>query len=207
MGNIKQAIVKELRNTISEDIEITGLRVLEGKDALENLEGYKISAVVMNGYVGRNNVNFIVGLIDKRLNRKNIAVDVSYDVLNEVFITFRSLSKGTILSADDFYAIKQKASKIPANAVLNRNDIQGKILKANIGQGVIIRADHLTDNVSIKRGQKVEVVVEGNSVVISTHGVLRSDAIIGGAARVLCDISKKEVSGILISPNTVRVKI
>jgi flagella basal body P-ring formation protein FlgA len=207
MGNIKQAIVKELRNAISEDVEITGLRVLEGMDALENLEGYKINTVAMNGYAGRNKVNFMVDLRDKRMSRKNIIVEASYDVLVDVFISSRPLTKGTVLTADDFYAVKQKSSKLPVAAVLGRNDVEKKILKNNIGQGVIIRADHLTNQLSIKRGQKVDVVVEGGNVVISTHGVLRNDTVVGGVAKVLCDVSKKEVSGVLISPNTVRVKI
>lgn len=207
MGNIKQAIVKELRNVISEDVEVTGLRVLEGMDALENLEGYRINTVAMNGYAGRNKVNFMVGLIDKRMSRKNIIVEASYDVLVDVFISSRPLTKGTVITADDFYAVKQKSSKLPVAAVLGRNDIEKKILKNNIGQGVIIRADHLTNQLSIKRGQKVDVVVEGDNVVISTHGVLRNDTVVGGVAKVLCDVSKKEVIGVLISPNAVRVKI
>lgn len=204
IGNIKQIILKELKKSVSEDVEIVGLRI-NGIDTLS--EDYKISTVIMNGYIGRNNVNFIVSLVNNKMEKKNVAVDVSYDVLKDVFVAFRSLSKGTVLGADDFYVIKQRVSKIPANAVLNRNDVEGKVLKNNIGQGVIIRGDHLTDQVGIKKGQKVEVVVEGNNIIISTRGILRSDAMIGGVARVLCEVSKKEVSGILISPNTVRLRI
>lgn len=207
ISDINRMILKELKNSVSEDVEITGLRVLEGRDVLESLEGYKINTVAMTGYAGRNKVNFMVDLRDKRMNRKNIIVEASYDVLVDVFITSRPLTKGTVLTADDFYAVKQKSSKLPATAVLDRNDIEKKILKSNIGQGVIIRADHLTNELSIKRGQKVNVVVEGSNVVISTQGVLRNDTVVGGMAKVLCDVSKKEVIGVLISPNTVRVKI
>ncbi|MDI6729414.1 MAG: flagellar basal body P-ring formation chaperone FlgA [Thermodesulfovibrionales bacterium] len=208
MSDINRMILRELKNSVSEDVEITGLRVLEGMDALENLEGYKINAVAMNGYAGRNKVNFMVDLRDKkRMSRKNIIVEASYDVLVDVFISSRPLTKGTVLTADDFYAVKQKSSKLPVGAVLGRNDVEKKILKNNIGQGVIIRADYLTNQLSIKRGQRVDVVVEGDNVAISTHGILKNDTVVGGTAKVLCDVSKKEVIGVLISPNTVRVKI
>ncbi len=207
MSDINRMILKELKNSVSEDVEITGLRVLEGMDALENLEGYKINTVVMNGYAGRNKMNFMVGLRDKGMSRKNIIVEASYDVLVDVFISSRPLTKGTVLTADDFYTVKQKSSKLPVGAVLGRNEVEKKILKNNIGQGVIIRADHLTNQISIKRGQRVDVVVEGDNVAISTHGVLRNDTVVGGTAKVLCDVSKKEVIGVLVSPNTVRVKI
>jgi flagella basal body P-ring formation protein FlgA len=207
MENIKRAIVKELRNTISDDIEIAGLRVVEGMDALENLEGYKVNTVAMNGYAGRNKVNFMVDLRDKKMGRKNIIVEASYDVLVDVFITSRPLTKGTVLTSDNFYAVKQKSSKIPAGAVMSKDDMEGKVTKTNIGQGVVLRADYLTTQLNIKRGQRVDVVIEGDNVVITTQGVLRSDTVVGGVARVLCDVYKKEVSGVLTSQNTVRVKI
>lgn len=207
MDNIRQAIVKELKNAISEDIEVTGLRVANGTDDLDAMEDYKVNTVLMKGYAGRNKVNFMVGLRDKRMNGKSITVEASYDFLVDVFITSRPLTKGTVLTADDFYAVKQKSSKLPVAAVLVRDDLEKRILKTNIGQGVVIRADHLTNQMSIKRGQRVDVVVEGANVAISTHGILRNDTVVGGTARVLCDVSKKEVSGVLISPNTVRVKI
>lgn len=207
MGSIKQAITKELRNAISKDIEVTGLRAVNGRDDLDALKDYTVDTVSMKGYAGRNKVNFKVGLRNKRMDVKNIMVEASYDFLVDVFITARPLAKGTVLTDEDFYTVKQKSSKLPVTAVLGRDDVENKILKTNIGQGVIIRADHLTNQLSIKRGQKVNVVVEGHNVVISTHGLLRNDAVVGGVAKVLCDASKKEVIGILISPNTVRVRI
>lgn len=207
VSDIERAILKELKSSISEDVEITGLRVIEGMDYLNSLEGYKVSDVVMNGYTGRNKMNFVVVLKDRTMARKNIVVEASYDVLVDVFVTSRPLIKGSVLNSDDFYVVKQKASKIPVGAVMNKDDIEGKILKTNIGQGVILRDYYLTTAMNIKRGQKVNVVVEGDNVVITTQGVIRNDAVVGGAARVLCDAYKKEISGVLVSPNTVRVKI
>lgn len=80
-------------------------------------------------------------------------------------------------------------------------------LKASIAQGVILRSDHLTAQHIVKKGQKVDVNVDGNNVSISTHGVLKGDATVGGTVKVQCDATKKEVSGILIDSNTVQVKI
>jgi flagella basal body P-ring formation protein FlgA len=51
------------------------------------------------------------------------------------------------------------------------------------------------------------VLVEGENVMVSTKGVLRSDAVIGGVARVMCTASKKEINGMLVSSDTVKVKI
>ena len=60
---------------------------------------------------------------------------------------------------------------------------------------------------TVKRGQKVNVIVSGENIVISAKGTLRSDTMIGETANVLCDLTRKEVSGVLVSPSLVKVKI
>jgi flagella basal body P-ring formation protein FlgA len=207
MDNIKQAIFKELKNSISQDVEINGLRIIGGIGTLSSAEGYTVMTLAMNGYSGRNRVNFMITLKDKKMNTRNIIVEASYDVLVDVFVTSRPIVKGANLTPDDFYAVKQKSSKMPAGAVMSKDDMEGKVTRTNIGQGVVLRADYLTTQLNIKRGQRVDVVIEGDNVVITTQGVLRSDTVVGGVARVLCDVYKKEVSGVLTSQNTVRVKI
>jgi flagella basal body P-ring formation protein FlgA len=207
MDTVKQAVLKELKSSISEDVELYGLRIIKGMDAVDKLNYYTVSEVVMTGYNGRNRVNFMVYLMDKKKEKERIIVEASYDVLMDVFITARPLAKGETLTDEDFYVVKQKSSRLPAGAILNKDDIKGKILKTNIGHGIVIRSDYLTNQLSIKRGQKINVVLEGNNVAITTQGVLRNDASVGGVAKVLCDATKKEVSGILISADTVRVKI
>ena len=51
------------------------------------------------------------------------------------------------------------------------------------------------------------MLVEGENVLISTKGVLRNDAVRGGVAQVACTAQKKDISGILVSADTVKVKI
>ena len=207
MSDINRMILKELKSSISENVEIAELRVVRGADSLDELTGYAVNKIVMDGYAGRNRINFRVGLRDRRMGTRNIIVETSYNVLVDVFIASRPLVKGAVLTPEDFYSVKQKSSKLPAGAISNKDEIEGKILKTNIGQGVILRSDYLTSHLGIKRGQRVNVMVEGNNVVITTQGILRNDTLIGGVAKVLCDATKKEVSGVLTSPNTVRVKI
>lgn len=65
----------------------------------------------------------------------------------------------------------------------------------------------MIDQLSIKRGRKVNVVIKGNNVTVTTRGVLRNNAVVGGSAKVLCETTKSEIIGILISPDIVEVKI
>ena len=205
MDQIRQAASKDLMNSISENIEIKGLRIVRGAELINSNFSYKIDTLIMDGYSGRNKVNYIVKLSDK--NTKNLVVEVSFDMLTDVFITARAMNKGTVLTTEDFFTAKHKGSKLSAGTIMKKKDFEGKMLKGGIGQGVVLRADHLTSDLTVKRGQKVEVKIEGGNLVIATKGVLKSDTVIGGVARVMCDVSRKEVNGILVNTNTVKVKI
>lgn len=212
MDQLRQAASRDLMNSISESIEIRGLRIVKGAESLSSSSEYKLNGLVMDGYSGRNKVNYIAKLsdmksADKKPEMKSVVVEVSFDMLTEVFITTRAMNKGTILTAEDFFTAKHKGSKLLAGTIMEKKDFEGKMLKNGIGQGVVLRADHLTSDLTVKRGQKVEVKIEGGNLVIATKGVLRSDTVIGGVARVMCDVSRKEVNGILVNTNTVKVKI
>lgn len=207
MPAIEESLRNELIQTVSPDVELLGLRIVRGGETLAPDAQYSVTGLAMTGYSGRNRMHFLVSLMNKKLETAAVTVEVSFDILKEAFVPSRRLAAGTVVTADDYYSVKQRSSRLPAAAVTERSALEGKILKTALGQGVIIKSDHLTSQLSIRRGQRVEVVVEGASVVIATKGVLRSDAVVGGSAKVMCDNSKKEVSGVLVTPQTVKVKI
>ncbi len=207
MESIRRAVLKELTNSVSDQVELNEIRIVKGADIMKYGGDYAIKGLNMSGYNGRNKALFAVSLTDKNAATREVIVETSYDVMTNAFVASRPLSVGTVLTEGDFYEITQKSAKLPPGAITERKDIEGKILKTNIGQGILFKSGYLSTTATIKRGQKVNLVIEGGNVVISTRGQLRSDAVVGGAARVLCDMSKKEVSGILVAPNTVKVKI
>jgi flagella basal body P-ring formation protein FlgA len=134
-------------------------------------------------------------------------VEASYDILTSIFIASKPLLNGSTITKDDVYSVKQKNSRLPSNAVTNIADIEGKTLKSNVAQGAILRSGFFSNSSGIKKGKEVIVLVEGENVLISTKGVLGNDAAIGGVVRVLCSAPRKEIVGILVSSDTVKVKI
>jgi flagella basal body P-ring formation protein FlgA len=204
--NIKNAVLSELKRLFSPDSEITAMRIMNETEILD-AKNYKVSSAIINGYTGKNRANFIVTLSDNAKNEKRLLVDISYDATVEAFVTAKPIKKGEYLSESDFYVIRHKISRLPVAAVINRSEIEGKFTKAPIGQGVIVRADFLTSSLSVKKGQRVNVLIAANNLTLSTSGVLRTDAVMGNSVKVMCDISKKEISGILVSADTVKVEI
>jgi len=122
-------------------------------------------------------------------------------------VTARPLMKGDVLTQDDYYAVRQKLSKLPLGAITDKNEVEGKILKVSLTDGVILRSNVVASSLTVKRGKKVNVLVEGENIVISAKGTLRSDTEVGETTNILCDLTKKEISGVLVSPTLVKVKI
>jgi len=206
---IQRAVKENLASSISDKVELEELRIIKGAEYFGSTSaGLGIQNIYMDGYSGRNKVIYAVYIKDGASARSsNVVVEASYDVFEDVYVTARTLSRGEVLTDDDFYAVRQKLSRLPAGAVTDKNAILGKALKSTVTDGVIIRSSYLTSASMVKKGQKVGILVEGDNVVISAKGTLRSDAAVGEAANVSCELTKKEVSGILVSPTLVRVKI
>ena len=205
---VQTAVKANLASTISDKAELEELRIVKGAEYFGGGNGdMTVQSIYMDGYSGRNKVIYAVYLKDRSSKTVNVAVEASYDVFAEVYVTARSISRGEVLSPDDYYTVRQKLSKLPAGAITDKGQIEGKILKASVTDGVIIRSNYLLSSATVKRGQKVNVIVSAENVVISAKGILRGDTMVGDAANVMCDLTKKEVSGVLVSPTLVKVKI
>jgi flagella basal body P-ring formation protein FlgA len=205
---VQTAVKENLVSTVSDKVELEELRIVKGAEYFGGPNGdMTIQNLYMDGYSGRNKVVYAVYLKDRTSKIVNVVVEASYDVFADVYVTARSLSRGEVLSQDDYYTVRQKLSKLPAGAITDKHQIEGKILKASVTDGVIIRSNYLLSSATVKRGQKVNVIVSGENVVISAKGTLRSDTIVGEVANVMCDLTKKEVSGILVSPTLMKVQI
>lgn len=208
LDKVQKGVRDDLLKTVSEKLELEELKIVKGGEYLgPNSEDMAIQNLYMDGYSGRNKVVYAVYLKDRHARTVSVIVEASYDIFQDVYVTSRTISKGEIIGEGDFYAVRQKLSKLPAGAITNRKELEGKALKVSITDGVIIRSTHLLSALTVKKGKKIDVIVEGSTVSISAKGTLRSDANVGEAANVICDLTRKEVTGILVSPTLMRVKI
>lgn len=204
---IKKAVLAELVSHVSQNVELREVRYLKGFDALDSGKSYTVSSISMDDYNGPNRIVYLASLYDEEKTVRKVLVEASFDILASVFVAAKPLVSGTVITKADVYSVKQKNSRLPSGAITDISGIEGKTLKSNVAEGAILRAGYLTSSSGIKKGREVLVLVEGENVLISTKGVLSNDATIGGIARVLCSAPRKEIVGILVSSDTVRVKI
>ncbi|GAB5046990.1 flagellar basal body P-ring formation chaperone FlgA [Thermodesulfovibrio sp. TK110] len=131
----------------------------------------------------------------------------NYEILTTVYVTQRSLKRGEPVTEEDIIEIKQPLSRIPSGAITERELIIGKVVKRSLARGLIIKEDYLYPNTPVKKGSKVNVIINAGKVTIVTEGVLKSDAVVGGNARIICIQTGKEIVGKLIDKDKVRVSL
>jgi flagella basal body P-ring formation protein FlgA len=205
---VQNAVKENLASSVSEKAELEELRIVKGAEYFgSSSSDMTIQNIYMDGYSGKNKVIYAVYLKDSSSKTVNVIVEASYDVFADVYVTARPLMKGDVLTQDDYYAVRQKLSKLPVGAITDKKEVEGKILKVSLTDGVILRSNVVVSSLTVKRGKKVNVLVEGDNIVISAKGTLRSDTEVGETTNILCDLTKKEISGVLVSPTLVKVKI
>jgi flagella basal body P-ring formation protein FlgA len=204
MTEIKVLIQKDMNENLAEGIEIGGIRIIKG---MEYLSGASLTKVVLDGYAGQNKLRYMAFLRNSGEETRIAALEVSYDMLVDVLVTSRALARGVSVGEEDFYRVKQKRSKLPPGVIQERSEMEGKVLKTPLSDGTVLKTGYFIDPTAAKRGQRVKVLVEGASIIITTQGMLKSNTVLGGTARVVCDNSKKEIIGILIAPDIVRISL
>jgi len=99
----------------------------------------------------------------------------------------------TGLNLDDFFSSAEQ--------------VLGHILSKGLGPQEIITSRHLSNKPIIKRGDEVTVVLDQNSLVISTKGVAQERGYLGKSIRIVNPKSKKEFQALVVNAKTVKVEI
>ncbi|HSW63254.1 MAG TPA: flagellar basal body P-ring formation chaperone FlgA [Dissulfurispiraceae bacterium] len=204
---LRSRLSQEVHTEVSGDVEVLDIRVLQGGELLSADGNYRIGSVALDGYNGANRLNYRIELLETNKRSRSVLVEVVYESLVDVFITARALPKGAALSESDFYSVRHRASRLPVGAVMNKRGVLGKTLRINLSEGLVLKRDHFFIAGVVKRGQKVKVEIESGSVLIATRGILRTEGTVGSTVRVYCEASKKEILGVLVSVDKVRVKV
>lgn len=139
-------------------------------------------------------------------NRQYRAI-ANYEILTRVYITQMPLKRGETVTEEKIMEIKQPLSRLSAGTITDKSLLIGKVVKRTLAKGIIIKEDYLYSGIPVKKGSKVNVIINAGQVMIMTEGVLKSDAVVGGNAHVQCFQTGKEIVGKLIGKDKVRVSL
>ncbi len=177
-------------------IEITNLRLssdISGK-APERI-------VVKKGPIGKAvfSLEFKTG--------KTLTIKADVRALDWVVKSRRPFKKGHVIRKDDIYLSTMDVTKMPGSAIKNPKAVIGEPLKRSIIANAPI-VEHIVDkslSLMVKRGRRVILIIESQGLRITALGKTKEKGYIGMPVKAVNLLSKKEVGGVLIDENTVKV--
>ncbi len=187
-----------------DEMEITGIESYPAKIRVPKGELQVESEPPPNGrYLGR--VSFLMTIkVDGRIIRR-IRMCTRVEVYRPVLCVAQTLKRGHVLTGKDLILVKRPLSKLRGEAVSEMDKVLGQALKRSVHAGQVITSNLLTPPVLVKRGDRVTIVAESPTLVISVPGEARQNGSKGDLVRVKNLMSKREVVARVLNAKTVSV--
>jgi flagella basal body P-ring formation protein FlgA len=157
--------------------------------------------VVERGPIGKAVFSFIYN------NGKKLLVRANVRAFGWVVKSKRPFKKKHVIHEEDIYLAKMDIIKMPSSTVKDPREIIGKTLKRSIAANIPIVEDMIETSQVVKRGKRVILLINQGGLSITAAGKLKEKGYIGKQIRAINISSKKEVIGILIDENTVKVEL
>jgi flagella basal body P-ring formation protein FlgA len=97
--------------------------------------------------------------------------------------------------------------KMPNSSVKDPESIMGKSLKRSISANIPVVENMIEMSRVVKRGSRVVLVIDHGGLSIKAAGKIKEKGYVGMAVRAVNLSSRREVVGVLIDENTVKVEL
>jgi flagellar basal body P-ring formation protein FlgA len=114
------------------------------------------------------------------------------------------VASGTVIGADDLRGWAA-GDPPPMRGALSAVNIVGRAAVRRLAAGAVVREGDVRAPQVIQRGEPVTIVLRSGALTISTQGQALNAAGIGEPVRVLCDSTKRTLSGRAEAPGRVAV--
>ncbi|MDA8085526.1 MAG: flagellar basal body P-ring formation chaperone FlgA [Nitrospiraceae bacterium] len=118
----------------------------------------------------------------------------------------RLLGINSAIGPDDVYSAKEDVSRVEEGSFIDASALVGGWLTCSVGPGVTILKQMVSFSPLVKRGQKVNIVIDSPAFRITATGEILQDTRVGSYAKVMNLSSKKMLSGYLADVDTVRIQ-
>lgn len=116
-----------------------------------------------------------------------------------------TLTRGTVISTNDLSSIEMKSTDIRGDIVINPDQIVGRSARQNLNPGRLIRISDTEIPVSVKRGQKINLVYKTGQLELTALGRAMEDGRVGDHIRVTNGSSNKPLQGTVLANNQVEM--
>ncbi len=114
---------------------------------------------------------------------KNMSVIGKLAVFADIVVAGKPLVRGQLLTSEDLELKRMEISRTP-DSFFSVQDLAGKRLKRNMRAGSVFRESHVEPMPIILQGQKVKMVLQNPSMILTATGLARKDGAAGDIIRV-----------------------
>ena len=132
-------------------------------------------------------------------------VQAQIRALDWVVATRRPLKTGQIIEKEDVYLSLIDVRQMPKDALTRLEGVRGKVVRRSLGINMPVAENAVGDVPIIKKGQRVTLIISAPGLKITAPGEAREDGHPGQQIRVVNLFSKRDIRGIPIDDNNVRV--
>jgi len=169
----------------------------EGKIRIELVPQWDKQLV---GHVSLNGTVRVNGKIERR-----IVLSGWVDRFQDVVCVKRPLSRHAVITEDDVALERKKVTKFFNNVIRSQDDVVGKRVKHAVRMGEVLFANTVEQPPTIKKGDRVTIVAESETLVITAVGIAQATGSLGDQIRVKNIMSNKEVIASIVDSSTVRI--
>ena len=202
-----EKIIKEyvIQNTpwTEEQVNIKNVNVAN-KITLPELWSHHIAVAPASSMMGRSSFLLDITSIDNSVQSSWVTAEI--EVWVEVVLASKPLKERQMVGADDFYIGRKDLSRLPAGYINDISQVSGKRVKRFVGANSILTENILEEPPLFKRGERVFIIAESETLKVTAMGVAGEDGYRGRPVRITNMQSKKEVMGEVDGDGTVYVK-
>jgi flagella basal body P-ring formation protein FlgA len=205
VGEIKAAVIQYVENNsnVSADrVRVTFLSKINDETFPVTPVSLKVSGRHDEDYVDYS--SFRVSFYSRGSLLRERSVSVSMEVLTDVVVSVRSLSKKTILCTKDLKVQGRWLKTIPENMAA-LSEATGKTLTRSIGVHAAITKNMLGEPCLVTRGKVVRIVMDNDVMRVAANGVSEEEGYLGQVIRVKNLSSNRIVYARVTDSDTVRV--
>ena len=165
---------------------------------------YEITPAPKATMIGRTAFSVSINTNGKPIQTFWINADI--EVWVDVVLAVHTMKERQVIDEEDVYIGKKDLAELPPGYADDIGSVAGKRVKRFVGTNRPITQDILEEPPVFKRGEKVFILAESETLKIMATGTAESDGYKGRTVKVMNMQSRKEVSGEVIDNTTVRVK-
>jgi flagella basal body P-ring formation protein FlgA len=159
-----------------------------------------IKIYLLRGPLGKAVFSFVFKSGEKAL------VQAQIRALDWVVTSRRPLSRLQVIQKEDIYLALMDVRVMPKDALTRLETAWGKTVSRSVGANMPIIDNTLGDVPLIKKGQRITLVASAPGFKITTIGEARQDGLPGQQIKVVNLSSKRDIRGIPLDENNVRVE-